>query len=196
MSALALRDIKEGEELTISCTPPFSPRPYLPLPPISPYKPLTSNPLHQLLTSIVSDSEFGLNSQERKDAMLSRWGFLCTCSLCTASAEATKKSDERRELIKELRDAALDHVMKREFRKAIAKQADMIAVMEEEQMLSPMGEYWQIQARLYNTIGDYANAKKHAEMALEDLEVYGGRDYEEDVMEMKRLIAYVEKKGA
>jgi hypothetical protein len=79
-------------------------------------------------------------------------------------------------------------VRQNEFREAIDKQAEMMTVMAEEQMLSPMGEYWQIQARLYNSVRDVANAKRYARMALEDLDTFGSGELDEDVEAMRLFV--------
>lgn len=129
---------------------------------------------------------------ERQDMLRKRWGFTCTCSLCTASDAVIAASDARREAMRELRENVLAHVRKREWSQAVSHHLKMLEMIKEEGMLAPLGEHYEIVARLYKAAGDRERTAYWARMAIEDLEVYGGKEVYEQVWEMEE---YVRRSG-
>ncbi|PKS06746.1 hypothetical protein jhhlp_006820 [Lomentospora prolificans] len=136
----------------------------------------------------ISYADFGMLRDERQDFLRVRWGFTCTCDLCNLPEDEVVASDARREKIRDIRDVVLKHVNKGEFNQAIKKHKMMIDLIVEEGMLVPLGEYYDIMARLYNTIGDRRNTEKWARMAIDDLELFGGEEIYEQVPELRDIL--------
>lgn len=125
---------------------------------------------------------------ERQDMLRKRWGFTCTCSLCSAPDAVIAASDARREAMSVIREKVLAHVGKNEYAQAVSQHLKMIEMIKEEGMMAPLGEHYEIVARLYMAVGDRERTAEWARLAVEDLEVYGGREVYEQIWEMEEFI--------
>ncbi|CAI4211906.1 unnamed protein product [Parascedosporium putredinis] len=114
--------------------------------------------------------------------------FSCDCALCSLSEEEVEASDDRRERIRDVRSVVLDHVKKNEYSQAIKKHKTMIQLIAEEGITVPLGEYYDILARLYNTIGDRRNTEIWAKRAIDDLELFGGEEIYDQIPELRDIL--------
>ena len=128
------------------------------------------------LTLAVADTELGKPYDERQDMLRQKWGFECTCDLCSMSQSRIAESDARRTKMTTIRRDVLDIVRRGEFRRAIKANKELLALAHEEELVDYLGDTYEILARLYNAVQDRANAEKYARLALEDLKVFGGPD--------------------
>lgn len=178
MTAMAIRDIKAGEELSISCE--FS---------TTTHQPRTSLPSVTIpATKQILDSELGLTHSERQSFLRSRWGFTCTCPLCTASPSAVIASDTRREEIRQIRDKVLALVHEREFKRAVGLYVEMLEIMDEEEMVAARGDHCAIVARMYGAVREWVEMEKWAGMAVEEMRLFGGEEVFEEVVEMEEMV--------
>ncbi|KAK3386655.1 hypothetical protein B0H63DRAFT_540625 [Podospora didyma] len=154
-TVLAFRDIKPGEEISISY------------------------------------ADFGLTSQERQRTLLQKWGFKCTCSLCSAHPAEIAASDARRLEIKELGEQVLQHVEKSDFSKAVEVNEKLWNAVSAEKLVSHMGDHFEVMARLCLAAGDRKGAKEYARRALAELNgFYHGAEAEwASVGELEELVA-------
>ena len=87
-----------------------------------------------------------------------------------------------------MREKVLAHVNNQDFSQAINLHIKMLDTIKEEQMMAPLGEHYEIIARLYKAVGDWQNTLKWAELAVEDLEIYGGKEVYEQIYELENFI--------
>ncbi|KAK3315520.1 hypothetical protein B0H66DRAFT_628669 [Apodospora peruviana] len=154
-TVIAFREIKKGEEITISY------------------------------------SEFGLTRAERQHILQAKWGFTCTCSLCTASQDEITASDARRLKIKALGPQVVQQVQSAQFRLAIELNREMVDLIAAEKLIPHMGEHYEVMARLHMGAGNKKEAKKYAKLAIADLEKFAsgwGKETEETLAELKELV--------
>ncbi|SPO04010.1 uncharacterized protein DNG_06693 [Cephalotrichum gorgonifer] len=105
-----------------------------------------------------------------------------------APESAVIASDARRERMRELRDKVVVHVRSGETREAIKWHMKILDLIAEEEMLGPLGEHYEILARLFGAVGDKENAVKWVEMAIEDLELYGGVEEYDQIPELEAFL--------
>jgi hypothetical protein len=137
-----------------------------------------------------ADLELGLPFEERQWTLQSRWGFQCTCELCSAPAEEISASDRRRERIRVVRQEVLEHVQRRDFQSAIKLNEELFDLIVREKMAPHLGEHYEVLARLYLAATDLKSAKKYAQLALVDLEANGGSAVYDSIGELKRLLEW------
>lgn len=150
MSVVALRDIKPGEEITITC--------------------MFKQQSHAICTSlmILPDVPLG-NAKEERQTALKKWGFECTCSLCTASKTEIAVSDYRREKIKKLRKEVMNAVGLWDGTRAVKLTHEVLELMKAEDLAPLYSSQYEIMARLYWKAGDKTTATKYAQMSLDTL---------------------------
>jgi hypothetical protein len=103
--------------------------------------------------------------------MLQRWGFSCTCSLCSAAPSATAVSDANRERLEEL-EMVIDEYLQNGtgIREAIEMTHTMLGLLEEEDMLMQFrGEQYEVLARCHRALGENQEAERYARMYMDDL---------------------------
>lgn len=137
-----------------------------------------------------TDIEPGLPHATRQSTLLRRWGFKCTCSLCTASPTAILASDARRARVSELRASALQLVQARDFEGAIEQNAEMVELIRKENLAAHLGEHYEVLARLYLAATDLRNAKRFAALALEDLEANGGVEVYDGIGDLRTILGW------
>lgn len=146
---------------------------------------------HSVWLTRIVDIQLGLKWDDRQRALSNRWGFKCTCSLCSASDKQIRKSDARRDRINELRDLALDQVNKQKYRKSLNHHLEIVKLVKEEGLFSHLGESYWVMARLYSALQDRRNTIKYAQMAHAELSRYreSGDDMNETVQELEEFLA-------
>lgn len=127
---------------------------------------------------------------ERQRALESRWGFKCTCELCSAAEAEIEASDRRRERIRAVRQDVLECVQRRDFHSAIELNEELVGLIVKENMAPHLGEHYEVLARLYLAATDLKNAKKYARLALSELEANGGSDVYDSIEELRRLLEW------
>ncbi|KAK5658433.1 hypothetical protein OQA88_1822 [Cercophora sp. LCS_1] len=121
----------------------------------------------------LSYSDFGLTFHERQRILRAKWGFECTCDICSAPPAEIAESDARRDQINELGVAVLKHVENQDLKSAIKSHKDMMNAIEEEALAPHMGDYYEVMARLLAGTKNIKEAKKYVRLAIEEFKVAG-----------------------
>ncbi|KAH9435614.1 hypothetical protein MCOR02_004536 [Pyricularia oryzae] len=124
----------------------------------------------------ISYAEFGMTYQSRQSTLLHRWGFKCTCALCSAPPSAVAASDARRTRAMSVRDGILAAVEAGELREAIELGKQLVDISAREGLASGLGDHYEVLARLHAAVGDLQGAGAYARRALEEMSVFGGSE--------------------
>ena len=138
-----------------------------------------------------------LQTLEKRLAATKRsWGFECTCSLCTQSAEKTRESDKRIRKIVQLIESlkkpedgteSADIKAKAQSLPSPAMAELLISLYEQERLYATIFDAYVLAARAYSSVADQYTALKYAYKAIEvGLINSGPRD--KDVHDMKALV--------
>ncbi|KAH7406388.1 hypothetical protein DE146DRAFT_629722 [Phaeosphaeria sp. MPI-PUGE-AT-0046c] len=102
----------------------------------------------------------GAPSRKRHD-LLHRWGFKCTCSLCSLPQLEKKVSDTRRLMISSAEARVVELAGKRELNAAIATALEVVELVNDEGGLeSLLTDEYAMLAMLYKSKGDRREADK------------------------------------
>ncbi|KAI1407611.1 SET domain-containing protein [Hypoxylon sp. FL1857] len=108
-------------------------------------------------------------TREERQAGLLKWGFNCTCSLCTASKAERAASDYRREKIKQLRQEVMRAVEAWDGTKAVRLTHEVLELMQAEELAPLYASQYEIMARLYWKARDKKTGTKYAQMSIDTL---------------------------
>ena len=158
MEAVAYRDIEPGEELSISCKPPF---------PAFTWHVLTWG----------RDVPLGYPTEARKTLLHRQWDFNCTCYLCR-HPEESEPSDIRKRRIQKIL-ALMEDRASLTFEKLEGFAVEMRGLIEDEGMLMQIGSFYSTLARTFYEMGHLTGAVRYGELALETLREYIGEDSEQ-----------------
>ena len=106
------------------------------------------------------DSPFGLSSPARHKTLLSKWGFNCTCALCTLPPAQLSASDARRVKISTLGKQVVELISQSDIeREGMKKAAGLYeeavnAVKEEEGLVPHLGGHYEVLGRLLVAAGE------------------------------------------
>ncbi|KAI8958061.1 SET domain-containing protein [Daldinia sp. FL1419] len=106
---------------------------------------------------------------DERHAALKKWGFECTCSLCTGSKTEIAASDYRRQKIKALRQEVMKAVEVWDGSRAVKLTHEVLKLMMEEDLVPLYSSQYEIMARLYWKAKDKATATKYAQMSIDTL---------------------------
>ena len=98
---------------------------------------------------------------------------MCTCALCAAAPDERAASDKRRMAIRGLRSEVIRTINRRDFAAAVPLSEKLLGLVEEEQLRTNYGDYFEIPAQLYNAVGDLEKAEKYTVITLNELRAYG-----------------------
>ncbi|KXX78306.1 SET domain-containing protein 5 [Madurella mycetomatis] len=103
----------------------------------------------------ISYSPFGLTSQARQQTLLQKWGFRCTCPLCSASPSVLAASDARRQKIAVLGEEVIKMLDRGEAPKRAAEMyEEVVEAVKEEGLVPHLGAHYEVLGRLYLAAGD------------------------------------------
>ncbi|KAK3904118.1 SET domain-containing protein 5 [Staphylotrichum tortipilum] len=106
----------------------------------------------------ISYTPFNLPSPARHTALLQKWGFTCTCALCTSPPSLLAASDKRRTTISRLGDKVVKLVSKgnpEALRRAAEMYEEVVHAAEREEGLVPhMGGHYEVLGRLWIAAGE------------------------------------------
>jgi hypothetical protein len=172
----AFHDILEGEEITISCrslfySPRLSHHPFLiTILPTSlwlalcsflPLSPSPSRNTNHLTCN--SDSPFGLPSTTRQKLLLAKWGFTCTCTLCSSPPSVLAASDERRNTIEALGKEVVKLVERGEtkaLKRAAQLYGEVVEAVRLEGLVPHLGGHYDVLGRLWAAAGELEKGKR------------------------------------
>ncbi|KAI1444129.1 SET domain-containing protein [Annulohypoxylon stygium] len=108
-------------------------------------------------------------TREERQADLQKWGFNCTCSLCTASKAEVAASDYRRSKIKDMRQEVMKAVEAWDGTKAVKLTHEVLELMRAEDLAPLYASQYEIMARLYWKARDKKTGAKYAKMSIDTL---------------------------
>ncbi|CAK7209790.1 hypothetical protein SCUCBS95973_000560 [Sporothrix curviconia] len=140
----------------------------------------------------ISYTDFGLSHDARQEKLLRRWGFRCTCNLCSGGANAAAASDARRRRVTDLRNEVVAHLQKGAFILAISAYEDeLLDLVRIEHLAEHMGEHYEVLARLHLAAGNHTAAGAYAQRALDELETFGLAGTQSSAGSVHELRAFV-----
>jgi hypothetical protein len=111
--------------------------------------------------------------REKRQNALRRWGFECTCRLCTASKTEAAASDYRREKIAAMQHETLEAIKQGDGARAIRLAHEILALVKAEDIPTMIASQYEILARLYFKANDMTTASKYAQISLDTLDGFG-----------------------
>ncbi|KAI5856722.1 SET domain-containing protein [Durotheca rogersii] len=108
-------------------------------------------------------------ARNERQAALRKWGFNCTCSLCTASKTEIAASDYRRNKIKALGEEVIQAIEVWDGTKAVKLTQEVLDLMRIEGLVPLYSGQYEIMARLYWKAKDVKTATEYARMSLDTL---------------------------
>lgn len=110
----------------------------------------------------------GKTRDERQELLL-KWGFQCSCDLCTASKAEVAASDYRREKIRNMRQEVMKAVEVWDGTKAAKLTLETLELMRDEDLAPLYASQYEILARLYWKAKDKKMGTKYAQMSIDTL---------------------------
>lgn len=163
-SVYTVRDIRPGEELTISCM---------------------CLHLTMKLTLIKLDTNTRETYAKRHTAIQS-WGFTCSCAACTLSPGDRFLSDDRIQQMKQYTAELRDWSNKSRVAPEIAEA--LIRLYREEQLFYYLGDAYRLAAHTYNGVRDRYQALRMASNAL----VHGLQVWDDMGFNVRDVLALLE----
>ncbi|KAK0614723.1 hypothetical protein B0T14DRAFT_463267 [Immersiella caudata] len=114
-----------------------------------------------------------LLSEDRK-AMTQKWGFNCTCSLCS-NPDKANESDRNKRRIQEVLDQLQDE-SNRQPEKVEALAQELFKILETERLLFEAGSFASLLTGVYYSMGDNKKALEVARTAITNHTLYIGHD--------------------
>ncbi|KAK0716660.1 hypothetical protein B0T21DRAFT_266491, partial [Apiosordaria backusii] len=153
-----------------------------------------SKPIHPGEEITISYLTLGKTHSERTH-LLKRWGFTCTCPLCTASPEAIAASDARRKEIEKLRDSAIRAFQANKPYQALRLTRQVLPLLAKEELFPVESEQLENLSRIYWVLNDMEKAEKYARRSLEVLANQGYIKEVESWMIKKMWRRFEEEEG-
>ncbi|CAK7234580.1 hypothetical protein SBRCBS47491_008995 [Sporothrix bragantina] len=121
----------------------------------------------------------GLPLKDRQES-IRRWGFTCHCSLCMAPKKVAFSSDIRRtrlvEIYTTLEDEAYEGLLTRD--KIEALVSEMMLLINGEDLVPQLCEYYAMIARAYLSIEEFEDARYYAQQSEEYWIRYGTEEHD------------------
>ncbi|KAK0649998.1 hypothetical protein B0T16DRAFT_350959 [Cercophora newfieldiana] len=139
----------------------------------------------------VSYLPLNLLSEDRK-AMVQKWGFNCTCSVCSSPQKASE-SDRNKYRIQEVLDQLKDKSGRN--REKVERLAnELFSLLEVERLQAQAGSFASLIMGVYIEMGDLEKAREYAATAMKNQTVYFGHDSDKakSALEMVELLDTVE----
>ncbi|KAK4121889.1 SET domain-containing protein [Parathielavia appendiculata] len=110
----------------------------------------------------ISYSPFGLPSPARHKILLAKWGFTCTCALCSSPPHALAASDARRNKIEALGKEVVGLVEiggTADLKKAAELYAEVVDAVKAEGLVPHLGGHYDVLGRLWAAAGEVEKGK-------------------------------------
>ncbi|KAK3293646.1 uncharacterized protein B0H64DRAFT_477154 [Chaetomium fimeti] len=137
----------------------------------------TATAFHDILPNeelTISYAEFGLPSAARRQT-LRKWGFTCTCALCSLPADELAASDERRTRVSRLGKEVIElvqHGDKDDLKTAVELYAEAVDAVKEEGLVPHLGGHYQVLGQLWAAAGDLEKGKEWVRRGREETALY------------------------
>ncbi|KAK0669212.1 hypothetical protein QBC41DRAFT_224471 [Cercophora samala] len=127
--------------------------------------------------------------------LLKKWGFTCSCPLCTSTPEAIAASDARRKEIMKLQDHAIRAFQANKPYQALRLTRQILPLLPKEELFPLESEQLENMSRIYFVLNDMENAEKYARQSLEVLAKQGYIKQVEGWMVGKMFRRFEEEEG-
>ncbi|EJT71440.1 hypothetical protein GGTG_10698 [Gaeumannomyces tritici R3-111a-1] len=162
---VAARDIKPGEEITITYS-------------------TTTNHINAL-----PDSSLGLPYDERQERLKTVWGFECTCDQCAVLEPERAASDRRLADVQRKRREIVSAIGTRDAARAVRLCHEVLDALATEDLPALFAEEYEVLARVHHLVGRDADAVRYARMALKVLGLYGSLDRDDEYVAVEGLLS-------
>lgn len=102
---------------------------------------------------------------------LERWGFTCSCTMCTAPKAERDQSDARRGRVADIQHGIGDPSLS--YEDVVHFANELVRLAETENLFQQLGQYYGGLMRLFFERGDTKSAIKYGRAALEHAESFG-----------------------
>lgn len=82
------------------------------------------------------------------------------------------------------------HVKNKDFLSAIDLNEELIEIIVKEGLAPHLGEHYEVLARLYLAATDMTNAKRFAQLALDEMEANGGDKVYDGAKELRQILGW------
>ncbi|KAG7134325.1 SET domain-containing protein 5 like [Verticillium longisporum] len=139
----------------------------------------------------ISYAPMHLLSDDRRDMIISSWGFECKCPICTDEGEMYLSDMHRRQLDRIMEELAMPEVRTPALvSELVSEMEDMI---DDEALDSQRGDLYGVVSRVWSEVGDYAKALRYAERGMGLHEYYRGID-DSSTWQAKRFVDFLKMK--
>ena len=140
------------------------------------------------ITDTATDIDPLHSREERQEATKRSWGFECTCSHCSHTADLSRESDNRLKVIHKLEEQLSSNQTLPEGSQEMA--AYLVSLYEQERLDAHIADAWRLAAKVYQRMGRKWEALRWANKALEGFIVNEG-PRSAQVVEIRMLIREV-----
>ncbi|KAM0273219.1 hypothetical protein ACHAQH_008387 [Verticillium albo-atrum] len=139
----------------------------------------------------ISYAPMNLLSDDRRDMIISSWGFECKCPICADDGEMYLSDMHRRQLDRIMEELAMPEVRTPSLvTELVGEMEDMI---DDEALDSQRGDLYGVVSRVWSEIGDFAQALRYAERGMGLHEYYRGVD-DTSTWQAKRFVEFLKMK--
>ncbi|TLS25702.1 hypothetical protein PpBr36_07286 [Pyricularia pennisetigena] len=142
----------------------------------------------------ISYAEFGMPYGTRQSTLQQRWGFKCTCALCSASPGAVAASDARRTRAASVLESITAAVEAGRLLDAIGLGEQLVDISAREGLASGLAVHYEVLTRLHVGVGDLEGAGGYARRALEEMRVFGGSEAYRSFDELDLFVRNLERR--
>ncbi|KAK4664328.1 uncharacterized protein QC763_504530 [Podospora pseudopauciseta] len=142
----------------------------------------------------ISYLTLGKTSSERAH-LLKKWGFTCSCPLCTSPPSTIAASDARRKEIAKLQDLAIRAFQANKPYQALRLTRQILPLLPKEELFPLESEQLENMSRIYFVLNDMDKAEKYARLSLEVLARQGYIKWVEGWMVGKMFRRFEEEEG-
>jgi Tfp pilus assembly protein PilF len=129
--------------------------------------------------------------------LLTRWGFTCTCALCSLPTPEKRASDTRRVLLARAEEKILALAQSYRLADAIALTHESIDMILDEDIYPMLTDEYAMLAMLYLEAGERENAERYGRLAWQLLADLGflGVGEERPVFSLEKLLGNMGRLG-
>lgn len=103
----------------------------------------------------------------RRHEALKRWGFTCTCPLCTLPPTQKAESDVRRTLIAQATPKVLEMWQKGHYVEAISVAEETLEMILDEEQEHMLPDHYALLARLWLAVGEREKAEAYGQKSFD-----------------------------
>ncbi|KAF1846335.1 SET domain-containing protein [Cucurbitaria berberidis CBS 394.84] len=133
----------------------------------------------------------------KRQHLIHRWGFTCTCDLCSLPERQREASDLRRTMIAQAEEKMIELAEAGEFDDAVALAEEAVEMIREEGIYPTLTDSYAMLAMLYREKGDRAKSEEYGrktQQLLGDLGFLGVGE-ERQAWSLEKMMGNIEESG-